>query len=787
MTTNCAAVRWLLPALGYGAVLILFSFPRFAHSAGNLVAFGKWERVTDNVMAADLRSLCAFSSRLVLAVGTTGVVERTTNQGLTWFARRIDSSVTLLSVAAYDSLHGAAVGDGGSIFITSDGGANWTKQVSRTNKTLRSVAFFAPVLGGIQVVAVGDSGTIVTSGDGGRHWDRIDISILDPLVTTADSFSAVVISNDGSSGVAVASNGHSVRLYAVNGTLGFAFGGSLQQGVTQLQCSASGMMWAGGGNWTISTSTDRGETWTRRWVDSIAGRLHSPRGAFFGLSSTGTGFFVVPRYVGDGFRALYISTDGGHTWQLSPDSVSTDIVSGAQFLMPPAGRASAFLDSARVVVCGDRGWLVASSDAGNSWSLSAYCPMCSAKQISGVRFADENAAFLTCTFGQRVNAIQHSTDAGWNWATQYVDSTQEGNNAVVFRSLAVPDPSECIAVQDSGYVVRTSDGGRSWERKQYFSPVGSQSLGRISMYDIQHGYMSSASSLYETADGGRTFSAIVLPSWLEGTSIIDIAALTRGSCALLISSGIGIRTFVRYVKGASMWWADSEVFRRFRPISSISFLDSLHGWAVGGDSLRSKIVRTTDGGISWTLVRDTLEDLPFGIVDAIVVNGVAFANAYNGIASGLSNLLLRTTDGGMHWVRQDDGINTLANYNSREIAFPSLKVAAVPGSGFLLRYDGDQTTGVKRVDGLIPFDANQHLMTFPSPAVSTLNIVIPNAGDASVLVTDILGRNVLDCHVVCVNELEQYAINLSSLETGRYIVTVIQGTKRHTCLIITHH
>lgn len=88
-----------------------------------------------------------------------------------------------------------------------------------------------------------------------------------------------------------------------------------------------------------------------------------------------------------------------------------------------------------------------------------------------------------------------------------------------------------------------------------------------------------------------------------------------------------------------------KTFRQARavPVSStltgVSFADERNGWAVGHWGV---ILRTSDGGESWTLQRsDTREDRP--------LFSVHFFDDKEGIAVGLWSLVLATRDGGRHW------------------------------------------------------------------------------------------------------------------------------------------
>ena len=90
---------------------------------------------------------------------------------------------------------------------------------------------------------------------------------------------------------------------------------------------------------------------------------------------------------------------------------------------------------------------------------------------------------------------------------------------------------------------------------------------------------------------------------------------------------------------------DGKTFRQARsvPVSSsltgVSFADARTGWAVGH---WGAIVKTTDGGETWTVQRSDLT------VDQPLFS-VYFKNTHEGWTVGLWSLMLHTTDGGATW------------------------------------------------------------------------------------------------------------------------------------------
>ena len=106
------------------------------------------------------------SPHLGWAVGTGGVILKTTDGGRRW--RPVTSGTTsqITSVFFADAQHGWVVGANGIILHSKDGGEKWHLQNSGTQSPLYGVYFLTTSIGW----AVGGAGTILSTDDGGAHW-----------------------------------------------------------------------------------------------------------------------------------------------------------------------------------------------------------------------------------------------------------------------------------------------------------------------------------------------------------------------------------------------------------------------------------------------------------------------------------------------------------------------------------------------------------------------------------------------------------------------------------------
>ena len=88
----------------------------------------------------------------------------------------------------------------------------------------------------------------------------------------------------------------------------------------------------------------------------------------------------------------------------------------------------------------------------------------------------------------------------------------------------------------------------------------------------------------------------------------------------------------------------------------------------------STILRTSDGGVSWT---------PVVVKTRSTILNVQFVSDDKGWAVGRSGTILRTDDAGLSWIEQESGTkqNLYGLYFVKRIGW------AVGGDGLLLRYE----------------------------------------------------------------------------------------------------
>ena len=196
--------------------------------------------------------------------------------------------------------------------------------------------------------------------------------------------------------------------------------------------------WACGYWGTIIHTTDGGKNWVQQKanVDTV-------------LASV---FFIDPEYgwiVGSDGTIIH-TADGGKSWtsQKSPEKI---FLTSVRFVNREKGWAA-----------GENMTILHTADGGKTWSVQFKGEDLIFKAIS---FSDENNGWVVGEYGY----IYHTTDGGKKWVKQagsFGFSSETGliEGGTYLFGLAVIDANNAWAVGIDGYVITTSDGGKTWRQ-----------------------------------------------------------------------------------------------------------------------------------------------------------------------------------------------------------------------------------------------------------------------------------------------------------------------------------
>ena len=284
---------------------------------------------------------------------------------------------------------------------------------------------------------------------------------------------------------------------------------------------------------------------------------------------------------------------------------------------------------------------------------------------------------------------------------------QKVNTTASFRGLSVVSEKIVWASGTGGTVIRTTDGGKSWN---VMVIPGAEKLDfrDIEAFDANTAYILSigngeSSRIYKTIDGGATWR-LQFTSKNEKAFFDAIACWSRTFCLAMSDPVDGRFLLLSTVDGGSTWKVDpkhsgvpeSESGEAAFAASGtcIIAIPPSPGFLIvtGGNAARVlRGTRRTDGGISWharetPVTHGTSGSGIFSIAMSDAMNGVIVGGNYEKPDDARDNLAF-TTDGGATW-RMGTG---LTGYRSGVAYIDKKTLFAVGTNGTDVSYDGGKT------------------------------------------------------------------------------------------------
>jgi photosystem II stability/assembly factor-like uncharacterized protein len=388
----------------------------------------------------------------------------------------------------------------------------------------------------------------------------------------------------------------------------------------------------------VAHTTDAGQSWET---------------TSFGAGQADAIFFLDAQHGWVAGNAFRHTIDGGATWVKDNDWGSIyDLF---------------FLDAMHGWACGNGAVAYRTTNGGSSWS-AVSTP--GGSTLSSIWFTDLSNGWCVSISGQ----ILHSTDGGQSWFLQhdsgeYLSTIQflsalEGwaiggdtflhtvNGGANWTKATVPietwshgarfsDALHGVAVGEYGNIVRTVNGGQSWQR---IAAIGTGPR----LWDVEFGdaltafYSGDSGAINRSVDGGSTWTS----AQSGGTGITRAIDFLDGQRAWAANEGGEVLS----TSNGGMQWLRVAVtgFDVYGQIHDVDFVDASRGWAVGKNDYfggsDGRISRSSDGGLHWT-PQLSLPDVEFfGIAAADTQTAIAFGR---GLFTGT---MVRTTDGGAHWI-----------------------------------------------------------------------------------------------------------------------------------------
>ena len=250
----------------------------------------------------------------------------------------------------------------------------------------------------------------------------------------------------------------------------------------------------------------------------------------------------------------------------------------------------------------------------------------------------------------KAGTILHTSDGGATWASQSSGTEFE------LAQVAFVDTNNGWVVGKFGMILHTSDGGRTWESQADRSITLDRSLVAVSFVDELTGwaFTQRGSFMLATKDGGKTWTREFFSNTSDRSDIFFLDS-DRGWVSQ--SQGGVLRT----IDGGSSWTLERGVTGPRVGTTHVFFLNEDLGWISGWRSRGQEfefalllsdgmIAKTTDGGMTWER-----HDIGTGRF----VWDVEFVSESEGWGVGSFGTVIHSVDGGVNWDSQPSPVETL--------------------------------------------------------------------------------------------------------------------------------
>ena len=286
-------------------------------------------------------------------------------------------------------------------------------------------------------------------------------------------------------------------------------------------------------------------------------------------------------------------------------------------------------------------------------------PVPNGNDLNSVFFIDDNTGWLVGSEG----FIKKTTNAGLDWIQQNC------NTALTLSSVQFINSNTGWVCGEGGLISKTTDGGLNWTQS---SSTSSNNLTDICFCSNDTGYaVGYNGTILKTADAGST--------WVSQNSDTTYDLYSVDFIDPFLGFAVGGRDssiILKTTDGGINWSVKSGSYNQYPQsiIYEVKFINENKGFIGGGDWLGEFIFKTTDGGETWaSSLREQLmqQDITFsknGGINSFYFKDSNIGYAVGGYGNGWERKIYTTTNGGENWISkyygfEEDGLLSVYGNN----------------------------------------------------------------------------------------------------------------------------
>lgn len=373
------------------------------------------------------------------------------------------------------------------------------------------------------------------------------------------------------------------------------------------------------------------------------------------------------------------------------------------------------------------------------------------------------------------------------------------------------DANNVIVVGNGGTILKTTDGGTTWEHKVSGT---TSDLRKVQFLTTTIGYaVGTNGTLLKTVDQGENWLNIDLGinTYLSGlTCLSENVFFISGSNGLVMKTTNGGITF------------EEKSITINQNVADIQFLNEQIGYSLVGfpdDLMSDKILyKTTDGGNSWTiLLNDPVDAFYFmseniGFINIVNIGihktidggsnftNIGFSNLFEAAIFAINENLVWSVGAtpalcyctfsciSKRELLPDSNYQQIDSCNEiPDLLFPFESIYfANETTGFIVGINGKilkNSNGINENLNTNIFSKKQNLTIYPNPAKSQITVSLTEITTQSfeIEITNMLGKKV---YSQSYQPLNNVSIDTKAFSKGVYFLTLIQQDKKETQKII---
>ncbi|MBM4157234.1 MAG: T9SS type A sorting domain-containing protein [Ignavibacteria bacterium] len=407
-------------------------------------------------------------------------------------------------------------------------------------------------------------------------------------------------------------------------------------------------------------STDGGLTFQNLTQNTIVGQGDTLKLNTLSFTDVNTG------YVAGNNGFIYKTTNGGLNWFSQNSGVTATI---NEMYFPPSGTG---LTGYMTGGSAGTAFVIKTVDGGNNWTLLSIPAVPSSNNLGAIHFSDVNTGYVTGGGNFALGTIAlKTTNGGTNWTFIDINAINPNIRYDVGGGVYVVNQDTVYAVGVNANIVRTTNGGVSWEKlfpESTFN-FGSAFLTGISFIGNTGFICGAGGTVIKIEDTTKTFIAgeILYQAYDVRFSVTDsLIGWVAGGGQRSNPGGTVIKyALLENTTDGGNTWGPQTLPQSDFIFRGVEMADNNNIWAVGEGG---RVFRTTDAGDNWTIVS-------IGATEEL--REVKFKNQLTGFIGG-SGKIYRTTNGGNNWTAVT--FSGGSQVNEMEILPNGNIVAAVDGA-----------------------------------------------------------------------------------------------------------